>query len=129
MLVRTGRQQLQLKDVTDGTASTIMVGEKLLAQGKFHGASCCDDNEPAFRPGWEHEIFRVCNGNPNTAPATDRQRLDGLSNEVQRFGSAHPGGFQVAMGDASIRTINYVIDLPTMRDLCIRNDGQVVGDF
>ncbi len=43
--------------------------------------------------------------------------------------SAHTGGVQILLGDGSARFISDNIDMRTLRLLCTRNDGQVLGEF
>jgi prepilin-type processing-associated H-X9-DG protein len=43
------------------------------------------------------------------------------------FGSAHPGGFNIAFCDGSVHIINYAIDQQVYQRLCNRSDGQVVN--
>jgi hypothetical protein len=42
-------------------------------------------------------------------------------------GSAHPGGFNAAMGDASVRFIKDTIDVKKFRSLITRNLGEVIS--
>lgn len=42
-------------------------------------------------------------------------------------GSTHPGGFNAAMGDGSVRFIKDTINLQTFRNLTTRNGGEVVS--
>ncbi len=43
--------------------------------------------------------------------------------------SAHSGSVHVAMADGTVRTINNSIDMLTLRRLCARRDGQVIGEY
>jgi len=43
--------------------------------------------------------------------------------------SAHTGGVQVLLNDGSARFISDNIDMLTLKRLCARNDGQVIGEF
>ena len=45
------------------------------------------------------------------------------------FGSAHATIFQMAMADASVRTISYNIAIETHKDLCNRRDGRPITEF
>ena len=43
--------------------------------------------------------------------------------------SAHTGGVQILLNDGSARFISDNIDMLTLKRLCARNDGQVLGEF
>lgn len=45
------------------------------------------------------------------------------------FGSNHTGGANFALADGSIRFIRDSLPLVILQRLCVRNDGEVVGDF
>jgi hypothetical protein len=44
----------------------------------------------------------------------------------QAFGSAHAGGFHMALGDGSVRFVRFDVDPDIHRRLGSRDDGQVV---
>ena len=43
--------------------------------------------------------------------------------------SFHQGGVHVLMTDGAVRFISENIEMDTLRELCVRDDGKVVGDF
>jgi hypothetical protein len=43
--------------------------------------------------------------------------------------SAHTGGVQILLNDGSARFLSDNIDMLTLKRLCARNDGQVLGEF
>ncbi len=45
------------------------------------------------------------------------------------LGSAHPGGFNVVMADASVHFISVTVDTTMFRSLLTKNGGEVVGPF
>ena len=122
MLVRKGRNRVTLGSVTDGSAHTIMLGEKQLNPRRF--GSTYDDNEPMVAPGWDSEIVRF----GSVPPLPDRLHPSFFNADPNvgsnHFGAAHPASFLIAMGDASVRPMIYSIDPRTFRFMTIRNDGQ-----
>ena len=114
-------------DVTDGTAYCYMVGEKFLNPPAYDGSwnnksinySYCD-NEVAFS-GYNRDFHSSVH--KNFPPKFDK---DGSKNYIA-FGSAHPGGFNMAFCDGSVHVINYEIDLLLHERLGRRNDNQVIS--
>jgi hypothetical protein len=120
-----------MKSLVDGSSNTVMLAEtmRLVWNGRGqtwgyakhvgHGVDiayprginfyhCCGWDSPPFeRPDWT------------------RTRL-GDSGTV---GSLHPGGAQVALGDASVRFISNTTELVTLQRLAMIADGQVLGEF
>jgi len=119
LLVESNRLKVSMSSVTDGTAYTMLVGEKYLHLTHEGGAICCDDNEPMVNAGWESDIVRT----GSLTPLRDMQT--GASAE-QRFGSRHPGGFNVVMVDGSVQHLKWEIDATVFRNLSIRHDGNPV---
>ncbi|HJN10847.1 MAG TPA: DUF1559 domain-containing protein [Pirellulaceae bacterium] len=121
MFVQSNRLQIAMRSVTDGTSSTILVGEKQLHPNKLGGIGhCCDDNEPFVNTGWEVDIVR----HGARPPRKDKEHS--LTSSSQIFGSRHPGGINVVMVDGSVQHIPWEVDGATFRNLCVRHDGNPV---
>lgn len=118
VLVRRQRgTKITLASIKDGSANTILVGEKrldTLAIGTFQ----CDDNE-GHSSGWDWDIIRW----GNDPPQFDRNDWDQC--EVL-FGSQHVAGAYFVLCDGSVRMFAYNIDRAVFSQLCHREDGQVV---
>ncbi|HRX80681.1 MAG TPA: DUF1559 domain-containing protein [Pirellulaceae bacterium] len=119
ILVESNRIKIRMSSVTDGTANTMLVGEKYLHLTHEGGAICCDDNEPFVNAGWETDIVR----HGSLSPLRD---MDTGTSAEQRFGSRHPAGFNVVMVDGSVQHITWEIDSTVFRNLAVRDDGNPV---
>ena len=130
----------RLKDVTDGTSKTFLVGETVYnldarsdgwhpneqhtgwasSARQFSG-----DNSGWFYPttlaGAEFAINSIAPANTLTVP------LYKYCHSL--FGSVHPGVCQFLMGDGSVRTVAEIIDVTLYKQLAARNDSSVVEDF
>ena len=103
-------------DVTDGLSNTFVVGEKRLNPALYVLGDLCDDE--GFTDGWDNDI--VC---MTTYPFG---RDSGPVGAGSQFGSAHPNGMNVVLGDGSVRVLSYGIDPDTFNALGDRRDGAVV---
>ncbi len=125
--------EVKLKQITDGTSNTYLVGEKFLspkyyeialAQGDGYG-----DNQGVYT-GLEWDNERVSwNKYKNDDPTIYQPRQDvDLNVEVNwgwyAFGSAHAGAMNMAMCDGSVQSISYDIDYLTHRYLAVKDDGE-----
>jgi len=119
------RSKIRIAEIVDGTSLTYLVGEKYLRPESYHGVGAIGD--PTYDTGDNEAIFTGFNRDFQRStlfePLQDRQ---GASLPFS-FGSAHSGGFNMAMADASVRTIQYGIDLDVHRRLGIRDDGFAIG--
>jgi len=129
---------LNFASITDGLSNTMMFGEKAVNLATYQSSTDAvwgDDEGYAIGLAWDNIRYGTMTdavGLPNnpvhdqTAPQPTfwgDPAAPGWPN--WRWGSAHPGGFNMALADGSVRLVNYNIDLQTLFYLCNRSDGQV----
>jgi prepilin-type N-terminal cleavage/methylation domain-containing protein len=130
------RSEINLKHITDGASNTYMVGEKYLNPRWYEGGQ--DDNtlkdigddQGAFVAD-DIDVNRNTGPDPrdprahpaDVAPTPDQQGLDWPF----AFGSSHPGTFQMAMCDASVRAVSYTIDPVLNNQLGTRAGDEAVS--
>jgi prepilin-type N-terminal cleavage/methylation domain-containing protein/prepilin-type processing-associated H-X9-DG protein len=126
------RSGLKFAQITDGTSSTYLVGEKYLDPNAYDctiitGLGCTGGDQQSMYTGFEWDNHRVA-WNPYVGVSREfyqpRQDTPG-ADYVQPFGSAHPGGLNMAFCDGSVQTISYDIDSDAHRWLANRSDGEV----
>lgn len=110
------RSEVRFSQIEDGTSNTYMVGEKYLSPDNYdNGIDFGDD--AIYYDGCDHDSLRYC----EEPPAQDTSGLIAFNN----WGSAHSGGFNMIMADASVQTISYDIDFELHQRLGNRRDGVV----
>jgi prepilin-type N-terminal cleavage/methylation domain-containing protein/prepilin-type processing-associated H-X9-DG protein len=117
-----GTSQTTVADVIDGTSNTYLLGEKYLNSNSYTTNTDAGDDQNMFT-GYQDDIIRWTG--PGNDPAY-APRQDEPADGILVFGSAHSGGFNVAMCDGSVHTISYGIDLETHRRLGNRHDNQPI---
>ena len=110
-----------MKTVTDGTANTLMLGEKRVHRAFMDNTGgCCGDNEGAWNNGWADDVVRAATFAP-AADVTDASIASGIVDN--QFGAAHPTIMVGAYTDGAVQNITYSIDLTVFQRACVRDDG------
>lgn len=122
LLVKKGQAPVNMELILDGASNTLLVSERWMDPGWYMkpGGSESDDYRGGYTQGY------VAYGN-NTRwgvyqPSQDRTYQVNL--DWRTFGSAHPGAFNAAFADGSVRTIRYSVNLGVFTLASSRNDGQ-----
>lgn len=124
-----------LQSITDGTSSTLLVGEVLQGKGSdLRGFVWWGDASSftTYLPPNTNLPDRIytagfCNNNP--VLKLPCAVSNGTDPTMFALRSRHPGGVQVALCDGSARFIAETIDLNTYRALSTSQGGEPVGDF
>lgn len=103
-----------MASIFDGTTNTYMAGEKYLSRDHYYdGVDISDDHSMLVGDDFDLHAWVL------QPPTEDRRE-----SHYFRFGSAHPGGWQVVLCDGSVRTIDYSVDLTIHRRFGNRHDGE-----
>ncbi len=106
-----------IRDITDGTSSTIMMGEQRGELNQWNGVFSTSQLLVTAMKINSPNMLRM---NPSSGP--DYLNNDGAA-------SFHVGGAHFLMADGSARFISENIDFQTYNNLGNKADGAVVGDF
>lgn len=145
MLVGEGKR---IRDCTDGTSNTIILAEQsgtvnnvarsANALGGWHSAANAGSAGfnsstpfPMTSAGcWYSAGVTTVRYAPN---AFFRTGGSGPNNSALSFNtvtnSFHKGGHHILLTDGSVRFLSENVDFPTYRQLCTRDDGNVVGEY
>jgi len=111
---------VRLRDITDGTSQTILLGERpadTSANWGWWAAGVGLDDE-----GLGDHVLDALEG----LYAGD---LTNTSTDLLHFWSPHTGGVHVAMCDGSVRFLSYSIEEEAFQSLASRNGDEIVGEF
>ena len=110
------QSQIKFAKITDGTANTYMVGEKLLSPDFYANGESTGDNNGVYEGQTaDHTRFAYV----QYPPVQDRAGAD----LFHLFGSAHPSGLHFVFCDGSVHAISYNIDPAIHALLGNRHDG------
>jgi prepilin-type N-terminal cleavage/methylation domain-containing protein len=113
---------IKMADVSDGATNTYLLGEKYVNPDHYATGQDYGDDEAAFI-GQNNDVVRW-SGDTATDLYELVQDTPG-GGWINAFGSAHGNSLNMALCDASVRSINYTIDLSIHRRLCNRMDGEL----
>jgi prepilin-type N-terminal cleavage/methylation domain-containing protein len=125
-IVKKGTNFVSIRRVEDGTSNTILCSEKYIRADAYQGGQYWGDNHGCWS-GWGWTVARFTNQDPrsdSTLPASTA--FNGPPN-YDFFGSAHTGGFNVTMCDASTRMLGFDVDPAVLDRLANRLDGEAVS--
>jgi len=105
---------VRLKQITDGTSKTFLVGELM----RFNTNECRYFSNDAWAPAGINTLFDVFWGVINDAGAPSHSNFEGP-------GSDHPGGAQFAMCDGSVHFVSEHVDTPTVKRMGTYKYGEV----
>ena len=121
---RLGRST-RLRDVTDGLTNTYFVGEKAMDPLHYTDGTCQGDQIPIFGDPRSNDT-------PSSyvryfvRPAVHDQKNRNNCLVCHDFGSAHMGGWNVLLGDGSVRMQNYSMDFAVQQALATIGSGEVI---
>jgi hypothetical protein len=124
--------EIRMKDVTDGTSHTFMIGEiswncgpqRIWAIGSATGQGA--GNVYSFNytaKNVVYELNRACRqeaANPSQCPTANA-----FENNDMSFGSLHSGGCFFGMGDGSVQFVSQDITKELLRTLASRKSGEI----
>jgi prepilin-type N-terminal cleavage/methylation domain-containing protein/prepilin-type processing-associated H-X9-DG protein len=136
---------MRMRDVTDGTSNTMIVGEqsgrvgnkdiRASYQGGWGGFNSClkpsQITNPASRPWGSAGVttvrYPINAGTTYCGSSTSGCDQTYDANTV--LNSFHPGGTNGLLVDGSVRFLRETMEMETFRRLSVRDDGLVVGEF
>jgi hypothetical protein len=98
------RSKIGLKEITDGSSNTYLIGEKYLDPEDYETGRDPGDNE-TWGTGFNNDVFRAA----FDPPAPDRAGLPAKDCQAKIFGAAHTGWF-MAWCDGHVEMLSFEID-------------------
>jgi len=124
------RSKTKIAEITDGTSSTYLLGEKYVNPDRYlDGLDPADDQGWDIGWDWDTERFsgRAADISDRLGQAHEIARpfpdTPGDSTHNWAFGSAHANSFNMAFCDGSVQSMSYSIDLETHHRLGNIADG------
>ncbi|VTT96995.1 Uncharacterized protein OS=Blastopirellula marina DSM 3645 GN=DSM3645_07780 PE=4 SV=1: N_methyl_2: SBP_bac_10 [Gemmataceae bacterium] len=105
---------IKLTDITDGTSTTVMAGEKHVPAGSFGNPTPAFDG-PAYNGDKQHS-HRTLGPQTIARSANDPP--------AAKFGSWHTGVCNFVFADGSVRSVRVSIDVSTQSAIASRNGGE-----
>jgi prepilin-type N-terminal cleavage/methylation domain-containing protein len=110
------RKGLAFRDMTDGLSNTLFVGEKHVNKDNFGDFNFGDGG-----------AYNGDHGSSMRAATSTLARSP--TDTGSRFGSYHTAVCNMLLGDGSVRAVRNSIQLTTLKNLAIRNDGNPIADM
>jgi prepilin-type N-terminal cleavage/methylation domain-containing protein/prepilin-type processing-associated H-X9-DG protein len=115
------RGGVKMKEITDGTSHTLLIGEASPVDGNSAAWSCEGDWAiTGVQINWDWRSFASC---------VSAGGVPSCWWNMRGFRSSHPGGVQFAFVDGSVRFIPDDIDHPIYRAISTRKKGETTGEY
>ena len=118
------RKGVKMREITDGTSKTFLIGESSPEDG--NSAAWSSDGDwaiTAVQLNWDYRTAGECVG----ADGALNPGLRSCWPLIRGFRSPHPGGVHFAFADGSVAFINDSIEHLAYRALSTRQMGEVVS--
>lgn len=110
---------VRIKDITDGTSQTLMVGERGADKEAYWGWTWVGTGQDS--EGFADFVLHC--GEPF------RRGVEGSEDDLTHFWSMHTGGAFFLMGDGSVKFLSHAMSFSRFQALGSRNGSEVVGEF
>jgi prepilin-type N-terminal cleavage/methylation domain-containing protein len=132
------RSTISFNQITDGTTTTYLYGEKNLDANEYETGTAGNDDQSMYN-GYDRDNIRSTfiaiapNGLPTgnshppvpDTPGSNRSDFTGGS-YTWRFGGPHPGGWMAVFCDGSVHFLSYDMNPENHRRLGNRQDGETI---
>jgi prepilin-type N-terminal cleavage/methylation domain-containing protein len=121
---KQGNKGTRIADITDGTSSTVMVGERPASADKYWGFWAFSDYDTLLAlPNWDNQPYPSCALPGYFSPG---KFTDNCSST--HYWSFHTGGGNWLCADGSVRFLNYNIGTTILPKMASRNGGETIDE-
>jgi prepilin-type N-terminal cleavage/methylation domain-containing protein len=118
--------QTRLRDITDGTSQTFLIGEKHVPLSKFGQSGPSWGDGSIYNGDFPRNFARLA-GQPQFN--LGQGPFDLVGPWHCKFGSYHPGVCQFQFTDGHVVALSNSTNLTVLNKLAVRNDGQIIDGY